>query len=57
MKMIKRRENSMKAANDERHQVLNRHVIWDGIIDGFKGFRNDVKGNYGQMDEGYLFDT
>jgi hypothetical protein len=32
MKIIKGRENSMSAANDERRQVLNPCVIWDKCI-------------------------
>jgi hypothetical protein len=36
MKIIKRRANEMSAANDERSQVLNPRVIWDGSVDRFK---------------------
>jgi hypothetical protein len=55
--MIKGRENEMSAANDERRQVLNPRVIWDGRIDPFKVFIDNVEGHYGQIGAGYLFDT
>jgi hypothetical protein len=32
-------------------------VIWDGSIDQFKVFTNNFEGHYGQIDEGYLFNT
>jgi hypothetical protein len=32
MKMIKLRANEISSANDERRQVLNPRVIWDGYI-------------------------
>ena len=47
----------MSAANDERRQVLNPRVIWDGSIDRFEVFRNNVEGHYAQIGAGYLFDT
>jgi hypothetical protein len=56
MKMIKGRANVMSAANDERHQVLNPRIIWDGI-DRFEVYRNNVEGHYGKIGSGYLFDT
>jgi hypothetical protein len=43
------------AANDERGQVLKR-VTWDGRIDRFEVFRNNVEDHYGQNGAGYLFD-
>ena len=57
MKMIKRRANAMSAANDERRQVLNPCVIWDGSIDRLEVFRNNVEGHNGQIYAGYLIDT
>ena len=57
MKMIKNRANAIATANDERRQVLNPHIIWDGSIDRFEIFRNNVEGNYGQIGAGYLFDS
>jgi hypothetical protein len=47
----------MSAVNDERRQVLPSNVIWDGNIDRFEAFRNNVEGHYGQLDSGYLFDS
>jgi hypothetical protein len=57
MKMIKGRSQAISAANDERRQVLPSRVIWDGSIDRFEVFRNNVEGHYGQIGAGYLFDT
>jgi hypothetical protein len=47
----------MSAVNDEMRQVLPSKVIWDGTIDHFEVFRNDVVGHYGQIGYGYLFDS
>jgi hypothetical protein len=47
----------MSAVNDERYQVLPSKVIWDVAIDHFELFRNNVKGQYGQIGAGYLFDS
>ena len=55
MNMIKGRSRAMSAANDERRQVLPSRVIWDGSIDRFEVFRNNVEGHYGQIGAGYLF--
>jgi hypothetical protein len=57
MKMVKERTRTMSAVNDERRQVLPSKVIWDGIIDRFEVFRNNVEGHYGQIGAGYLFDS
>jgi hypothetical protein len=57
MKMIKKRTRTMSAVNDEMRQVLPSKVIWDGTIDHFEVFRNDVVGHYGQIGYGYLFDS
>jgi hypothetical protein len=57
MKMVKERTRAMAAVNDERRQVLPSKVIWDGTIDRFEVFRNDVEGHYGQIGAGYLFDS
>jgi hypothetical protein len=47
----------MSAVNNERRQVLPSKVIWDGTIDRFEVFRNNVEGHYGQIGAGYLFDS
>jgi hypothetical protein len=57
MKMVKERTQTMPAVNDERCQVLPSKVIWDGTIDRFEVFRNNVEGHYGQIGAGYLFDS
>ena len=57
MKMIKNRANAIANANDERQQILHAQVIWDGTIDRFETFRNNVEGHYGQAVAGYLFDS
>ena len=57
MKMNKGRANAISTANDERRQVLNPCIIWDGRIDRFEIFRNNVEGHYGQIGAGYLFDS
>jgi hypothetical protein len=57
MKMVKERKRTMSAVNDERRQVLPSKVIWDGTIDRFEVFRNNVEGHYGQIGAGYLFDS
>jgi hypothetical protein len=40
----------MSVANNERRQVLPSKVIWDGTIDRFEVFRNNIEGNYGYVD-------
>jgi hypothetical protein len=55
--MVQERTRTMSAVNDERRQVLPSKVIWDGTIDGFEVFRNNVEGHYGQIGAGYLFDS
>jgi hypothetical protein len=57
MKMVKERTRKMSAVNDERRHVLPSKVIWDGTIDRFEVFRNNVEGHYGQIGAGYLFDS
>jgi hypothetical protein len=47
MKMVKERTRTMSAANDERRQVLPSKVIWNGTIDRFEVFRNNVEDHYG----------
>jgi hypothetical protein len=47
----------MSTAKDKRRQVLPSKVIWDGIIDRFEVFRNNVESHYGQIGAGYLFDS
>jgi hypothetical protein len=43
MKMFKERTRTMSAVNDEWRQVLPSKVIWDGTIDRFELFRNNVE--------------
>jgi hypothetical protein len=43
--------------NDERRQVLPSNVIWDGTIDSFEVFRNNIEDHYGQIGADYLFDS
>jgi hypothetical protein len=57
MKMFKEKTRIMSAVNNERLQVLPSKVIWDGTIDRFEVFRNNVEGHYGQIGAGYLFDS
>jgi hypothetical protein len=57
MKMVKERTWALSAVNDERRQVLPSKVIWDGTIDRFEVFRNNVEGHYGQIGAIYLFDS
>jgi hypothetical protein len=57
MKMVKERTRAMSAVNDERRQVIPTKVIWDGTIDPFEVFRNNVEGHYGQIGIGFLFDS
>jgi hypothetical protein len=57
MRMVKERTRTMSAVNDERLQVLPSKVIWDGTIDRFEVFRNNVEGHYGRIGAGYLFDS
>jgi hypothetical protein len=57
MKMVKERTWKMSAIKDERRQVLPSKVIWDGTIDCFEVFRNNVEGHYGKIDAGHLFDS
>ena len=45
-KMSKGRANAISTANDERLHVLPSRVIWDGIIDRFEIFRNNVEAHY-----------
>jgi hypothetical protein len=56
MTRIRVRDLAKIAANDERYQVLNQRVTWDGTIDRFEVFRNNVEGHYGQSGAGYLSD-
>jgi hypothetical protein len=46
MSRIREKAIGKIAANDEIRQVLNPRVIWDGSIDRFEIFRNNVKGHY-----------
>jgi hypothetical protein len=44
MKMVKERTRKISAVNDERRQILPSKVIWNGTIDRFEVFRNNVDG-------------
>jgi hypothetical protein len=55
MSRIRERAVGKIAANDEKRQVLNPRIIWDGSIDRFETFRNDVVDHYGQCVAGYVF--
>jgi hypothetical protein len=57
MKMVKERTQTMSAVNDERRQVLPSNVIYNGTIDSFEVFRNNVEGHYGQIGAGCIFDS
>jgi hypothetical protein len=57
MKIVKERTRAMSSVNDEIRQLLPSNVIWDGTIDRFEVFRNNVEGHYGQIGAGYLFDS
>jgi hypothetical protein len=57
MKMVKETTRTMSAVNHERCQVSPSNVIWNGTIDRFEVFRNNVEGHYGQIGAGYLFDS
>jgi hypothetical protein len=57
MKMVKEQTRTMSTLNDERRQVLPSEVNWDGTIDRFEVFRNNVEVHYGQIGAGYLFDS
>jgi hypothetical protein len=56
MKMFKEITRTMSAVNDGRRQVLPSKAIWDGTIDRFEVFRNNLEGHYGPIGAGYLFD-
>jgi hypothetical protein len=47
----------MSAVNDERRQVLPSKVIWDGTIDRFEVFRNNVEGHYWQISTGFYYSS
>jgi hypothetical protein len=42
MKMVKERTWTMSVVSDEMYQVLPSIVIWDGTIDHFEVFRNNI---------------
>jgi hypothetical protein len=44
--MVKERTRTMSDVNDERRQVLSSKVIWEGTIDRFEVFRNNIEGHY-----------
>jgi hypothetical protein len=44
MASIRERLIAMTVAHDERRQVLNPRVTWDGSIEQFEAFRNNVEG-------------
>jgi hypothetical protein len=57
MKVVKERTRTMSSVNDERCQILPPKVIWDGTINHFEVFRNNVEGHYELMGADYLFDS
>jgi hypothetical protein len=57
MKMVKERTLTMSDVNDERRQVFPSKVIWNGTINRFEVFRNNIEGHYGQIGAGYLFNS
>jgi hypothetical protein len=57
MKMVKEKTRTMSAVNDKMRQVLPSKVIWDGTIDRFQVFRNNVEDHYGKICSGYWFDS
>jgi hypothetical protein len=57
MKMVKEITRTVSSVNDERRQVLPSKVIWDGTINYFEVFRNNIEGHYEQIGAGYLFDS
>jgi hypothetical protein len=57
MKMVKETTRAMSAVNYERRQVLPSKVIWDGTINRFEVFRNNVEGHHGQIGADYLCDS
>jgi hypothetical protein len=57
VKIVKQITSTMSAVNDERRQVLTSKVIWDGTIDRFEVFRNNVEGHHGQIVACNLFDS
>jgi hypothetical protein len=46
MIMIEESIRTMSAVNDERRQMLPSNVVWDGTIDRFEVFRNNVEGHH-----------
>jgi hypothetical protein len=57
MKMVKEWTRTISAVNDDILRVLPSNIIWDGIMDRFEVFRNNVEGHYGQIGAGCLFDS
>jgi hypothetical protein len=57
MKMVRVRTRIISAVNDEWRQFLPSKFIWDGTIDRFEVFRNNVEGHYRQIGAGNLFDS
>jgi hypothetical protein len=42
---------------DKYYLQKSSGIIWDGTIDRFEVFRNNIEGHYGQIGAGYLFDS
>jgi hypothetical protein len=55
MTRTRERAHEKITAHDERRQVLNLRAIWDGSIDCFEVFKNNVEGCYGQSGAPNLF--
>jgi hypothetical protein len=47
----------MSLVNVKRFQILPIKVIWDGTIDRFEVFINNVEGNFGQIGAGHIFES
>jgi hypothetical protein len=56
-KWSRKEHGQCQLKNHERRQIIPSKVIWDRTIDHFELFRNNVEGNYGQIDAGYVFDS
>jgi hypothetical protein len=59
MKMVKEITWTMSSVNDEWRQILPSKFIWDGTMDRFEVFRNNIENHYGRykIGAGYLFDS
>jgi hypothetical protein len=56
MTRIRQRATNNSPLHEDRLQIFNPRVIWDGSVDCFDVFRNNVDDNSGQSGAAYLFD-